>query len=99
MRYATRYEIDAALVLPALSDAEHQIVCMPAVLVSTGSQLELATPEVASLAFAEAVRPVWLSAMVVALREGLTVGFVASILNDVETKWTSVLPSVSMLAA
>src|ERR1700740_2076766 len=40
--------------LPALSVAVQSSVCTPGVLVSTASQLELATPDIASVAFGAA---------------------------------------------
>src|SRR5262249_28421905 len=70
----------------------------PGVLVSTASQLELARPEVPSVACGEAVTPVCPMTTVVLLNVGARAGAVLSSLNDPLTGGCSALPFVSIEA-
>ena len=65
------------MILPALSVAVQFTVCEPTELVSTAPQLEEATPDVASLAFGDAVA-LPLSTTGLGETEGANVGAVAS---------------------
>src|SRR4029079_6781854 len=94
IRYSTTYVRFAEPVVPALSLAVQVTVWTPGVEVSTDPQLELATPDVASVAFGDAVTPVCPTVIGDgALSVGPSSGFVASRLKDVETTGASSLPS------
>ena len=86
---------------PALSVAVQSTVCTPGVDVSIDSQLELATPDPGegSLAFGEAVTPVWPTTIGLLLAVGASVGAVLSSLNDTLTGGLSWVPFASTLAA
>src|SRR5262245_42928656 len=101
IRYSTTYASSTLRVFPALSAALHVTVCTPGVLVSTGSQPELATPDpgVGSVACGEAVAPDWPTVTGVLLSVGARLGAVLSSLNDALTAGLSWFPLVSTLAA
>ena len=88
-------------VFPALSVALHVTVFTPGLVVSTAPQLWLATPDpgVGSVAFGEAVTPVWPTTTVLLLSVGLSVGAVLSSLNVTLTGGLSSVPAASTLAA
>src|SRR5919106_5262198 len=99
IRYSTTYCRLAVPVLPALSVAVHVTVWTPGLLVSIAPQPAVATPDVASVAFGEAVTPVWPIWTSVLLSDGLRVGAVRSTLNVTLAGGLSALPFASMLAA
>ncbi len=80
-------------VLPALSVAVHSMLCAPLVLVFITSQLDVATPESASLAFGSALTT--LSISITTGRIGLRVGGVLSMLIGDTLTGAAVSPDTS----